>query len=162
MAAALLLLVLSCLVPQSQGGCVEDGLLDRVGAELLRRAGPDFTAHEQAAFLIHEQSGVGCVLWPSTDESARATYEGRPPENAVAIIHTHPHGWFMPSQVDRLLSIRVGLPVVVVTPSRITAVNPDGSMHDRHRLPTPGTAPAVCSFMPVVADELTAPGPAAR
>ena len=92
--------------------------------ELLAEAGYGRFATERAAFLIAESDG-GLTLAPwDVRGYHRASYRGGVPERAIAIVHTHPAHLPQPSAQDRAEAKRLGLPVVVVTPSGVQVAMP--------------------------------------
>ena len=93
-------------------------------ADLLAEAGYGRFATERAAFLIAESDG-GLTLAPwEVRGYHRASYRGIVPERAIAIVHTHPAHLPQPSTHDRAEARRLGLPVVVVTPSGVEVAMP--------------------------------------
>ena len=93
-------------------------------ADLLAEAGYGRFATERAAFLIAESDG-GLTLAPwEVRGYHRASYRGVVPERAIAIVHTHPAHLPQPSTHDRAEARRLGLPVVVVTPSGVEVAMP--------------------------------------
>jgi len=95
---------------------------------MLASGGWGRLAREQAAFLIRERNdALSLEPWP--DGGFRhASFRGRVPERAVAILHTHPREEPEPSAHDRAEAKRVGLPVVVITPDAVIAAMPDGTI----------------------------------
>ena len=92
------------------------------------------TETEEAAFLIESDKGLTLRRWQSKDPF-RASYTGRIPQGAIAIVHTHPYWSAEPSQQDRSEARRIGLPIIVVTRDVTIAANPDGTLT---RLPQRG------------------------
>jgi hypothetical protein len=94
---------------------------------LLEEGGYGRLEREKAAFLIEEKKGTLTLQpWPA-GAHRRASFRGRIPERAVAILHTHPRGEPKPSANDRAEARRLGMPVVVITPEAVIAAMPDGS-----------------------------------
>lgn len=88
--------------------------------ELLREAGWGTKKTERAAFVVRAADGaISFVTWPTPTESYRADYLGQIPSDAVAIIHTHPNDVPQPSDGDSMTATRTGLPVYVLTRTRI-------------------------------------------
>jgi proteasome lid subunit RPN8/RPN11 len=82
---------------------------------------------ERAAFLVRTKSGaLRAVDWQSGTQT-EATYTGRIPQNAIAVMHTHPVVAPNPSKRDVAEAQRIGLPIVVITADQITVANPDGT-----------------------------------
>lgn len=89
--------------------------------ELLADAQYGRSRREHAAFVVRGADGTLALdRWPFEAESARATFRGAVPAGTVAIIHTHPNDLEYPSEGDQRLAGRMGLPVYVVTRSRIS------------------------------------------
>ena len=93
-------------------------------ADLLADAGYGRLTTERAAFLIAEADG-GLTLAPwELRGYHRASYRGVVPERTIAIVHTHPAHLPKPSAHDRAEARRLGMPVVVVTPSGVEVAMP--------------------------------------
>jgi proteasome lid subunit RPN8/RPN11 len=89
--------------------------------QLLESAQFGRSRREHAAFIVRRADGAHELeRWPYEAESHRASYEGSLPAGTVAIIHTHPNELELPSEGDRRLASRSGLPVYVVTRTRIS------------------------------------------
>jgi hypothetical protein len=89
--------------------------------ELLRTANYGQSSKERSAFLVLDANGeLQMVMWPWEAESMRASYRGAIPAGTVAIVHTHPNALPNPSPGDAALSIRLELPIYVLTRSSIT------------------------------------------
>lgn len=89
-------------------------------AKLLELGGHGRRSDERAAFLTWEGEGrIGCVVWPRTNQHRMATFQGKWPENTVAVAHTHPRSRPEPSVQDREEARRIGIPIFVVTPERV-------------------------------------------
>ena len=92
---------------------------------LLAEGGYGQREYERAAFLIRERDG-SLTLEPWPDRGYRhATFRGRVPARAIAILHTHPKAEPEPSARDRAEAERLGIAVVVITPSGVVAAVPD-------------------------------------
>lgn len=95
-------------------------------AFLLEEGGYGRLEREKAAFLIAEDGGTLTLEpWPS-GAHRRASFRGRIPDRAIAVLHTHPRGEPRPSANDRAQARRLGMPVVVITPEAVVAAMPDG------------------------------------
>jgi hypothetical protein len=96
---------------------------------LLEAAGYGRMPFERGAFLIREDDGtLTMAMWPHAG-FARAEWRGGIPRGTIAVVHTHPIGMSArPSAHDVAQAKRLALPVLVVTPSRVTAAYPDGSI----------------------------------
>jgi hypothetical protein len=83
---------------------------------------------ERAAFLITEADGT-LTLQPWPRGGVRhATFRGSIPLRTIAIVHTHPRRDPRPSAQDRAEARRLGIAVVVVTPSGVIAALPEGGV----------------------------------
>jgi len=86
-------------------------LLDKATAERF---------HEQGAFVVRTPEGLPYfVTWPAGEDKDHLRWEGRFPEGAIAIVHTHPPWMREPSKLDVRAARRTKLPVYVITPSGI-------------------------------------------
>jgi JAB domain-containing protein similar to deubiquitination enzymes len=85
---------------------------------------------ERAAFLkLNERGTFDCQLWPPPFAIHRADWFGTTPDRTVAVIHSHPVGSPDPSEHDRQEAIRLGVPMIVVTPEAISMALPrDGAI----------------------------------
>jgi hypothetical protein len=97
--------------------------------QLLAAAGYGRMPFERGAFLIREDDGtLTLAIWPHAG-FARAEWRGGIPRGTIALVHTHPIGMSArPSARDVAEAKRLALPVLVVTPSGVTAAYPDGSI----------------------------------
>lgn len=87
--------------------------------ELVRLGGYGRRHDERAAFLVDRNGRLECVPWPSRNEFQAASWGSRWPEGVVAIAHTHPRQFPLPSAHDHLEARRLQMPVIVVTPGRL-------------------------------------------
>jgi JAB domain-containing protein similar to deubiquitination enzymes len=85
---------------------------------------------ERAAFLkINGRGTFDCQVWPAPFAIHRAEWLGATPDGTVAVIHSHPVGSPDPSEHDRQEAIRLGVPMIVVTPEALTMALPrDGAI----------------------------------
>ena len=60
---------------------------------------------------------------PRADEVPRPVRS----EGVISVVHTHPGKDFHPSYQDSREAIRIGLPIVVVTPIALSVAWPDGT-----------------------------------
>lgn len=98
--------------------------------ELLESARFGRDPKEHAAFVVIDDGGqLQLSRWPWGAESMRATYRGKIPGRARAIIHTHPHDLPNPSPGDIALARKLGLAVYVITRTSVTLT--DGSRTTR-------------------------------
>jgi len=80
-----------------------------------------FARTEEAMFIVRGADGaVSFVRWPDAGLHQRAQWIGRFPRGTVAIAHTHPNWIPEPSAVDTRLAAKTGIPVYVVTRTRIS------------------------------------------
>jgi len=80
---------------------------------------------ERAAFLTLESDGsLGMLWWPPCREKRRAEFRGKVPDNAVAVVHTHPPRSPRGSQLDAREARRLNLPFYVLTRTSIYRVEP--------------------------------------
>lgn len=87
-------------------------------------------ASEWAGFLVRKADGrVHVVVWPA-GEDLKASYKGPIPAGCVAVMHTHPPRAPHPSRRDLAEAVRIRLPIVVVTPERVTVARPDGTSEE--------------------------------
>ena len=117
----LLVIALCVVVPvplSAEGPCDSDFF--RNAWLLLKDAKWGTTPFEEAAFAVYGADGrTEFVRWPATSELLRATFVGSVPPGAFAVVHTHPNSKPVPSDDDRDVSKRLGMPVYVVTRGRI-------------------------------------------
>ena len=91
--------------------------------ELLAGSGYGQREHEVAAFLIRERDGsLTLEPWPGGG-FRHATFRGAIPARTIAILHTHPADSPGPSARDHREAVRLGLPVVVISPAGIVAAS---------------------------------------
>lgn len=85
-------------------------------------------ANERAAFIVRRPSdgSLTLVMWHAGD-AAEASWSGRIPAGTIAIAHTHPPSTPDPSRKDVQESARLRIPIVVITPRRVTIVEIDGT-----------------------------------
>src|SRR5947209_1109703 len=89
-------------------GCFRD-LLHKSGWGL---AGPA----ERAAFVVEQSDGsIQCQEWPAMNIYHGDLFHGVPPQNTIAIVHTHPAAYPLPSEHDNDEATRLGLPIYTVT-----------------------------------------------
>src|SRR5712692_1647153 len=72
--------------------------------------------YERAAFIVEQSDGsFTCQEWPSLHSYLSESFRGTLPAHTVAIAHTHPVQYPMPSEQDKLEATRIGLPIYVIT-----------------------------------------------
>jgi proteasome lid subunit RPN8/RPN11 len=97
-------------------------------AEVFEKGGFGMRQSERAAFIVADESGgYQCVAWPFDNGFREQRFSGRIPKGTVAIVHTHPHQYPFPSDDDRETALRFSLPVIVLTPHKITLVTARGT-----------------------------------
>jgi len=80
-----------------------------------------FARTEEAMFIVRGPGGaVTFVRWPGSGLHHQARWIGRFPPGTIAIVHTHPNWVPEPSAIDTRLAARIGIPVYVVTRTRIS------------------------------------------
>ena len=87
---------------------------------LLAEARYGQSTREHAAFVVLDERGYSFVAWPYGGSEYAAHYKGTIPEHTVAIIHTHPNAYPMPSAEDETAAQRLGIPVYVITRTMIS------------------------------------------
>lgn len=68
------------------------------------------------------------VTWPPGEEGDKLRWHRRFPKGTVAIVHTHPAWVKEPSRLDVRAARRSGIPVYVVTKTRISKTTGDVSV----------------------------------
>ena len=83
--------------------------------------------HERAAFLtLNDDGSFGCKMWPPTFTWRRTSWNGRIPDNTIAVIHTHPTDMPQPSRHDFVEARRIQAPVIVVSGRTLMMAMPRG------------------------------------
>jgi len=94
-------------------------------AALAIQGGQQADNREVAAFLVREANGsITFRVWPHTARTRSETYHGPTPAGTVAIAHTHPFCAPQPSRGDIPQSVRLGLPIYVITYWELSVVDP--------------------------------------
>lgn len=85
--------------------------------EILRKSGWGLAGpYERAAFVIEQSDGsIACAEWPSMHTYHAEEFRGDVPEHTIAIAHTHPAEYPLPSQHDYDEATRLGIPVYTIT-----------------------------------------------
>lgn len=100
-------------------------------AGVLRAASFGLTDLERAAFIVRGTDGVlRSEPWPATDGKHAESFRGVMPVGTVAIVHTHPVEWPMPSQHDIEEATRLRIPIYVVTLQNVYRATPDSRWPD--------------------------------
>src|SRR5215208_6235035 len=80
---------------------------------------------ERAAFLLIDETGrFDCHVWPADFQFHKAQWRGRTPDGTAALIHSHPQNFPDPSLQDIMEAMRLGVPVIVVTPAATAMAMP--------------------------------------
>jgi hypothetical protein len=88
--------------------------------QMFERARYGHADIEQAAFVVVAPDGsLALRRWPASAKPHQSRWNGPPPLDAIAIVHTHPNAWPYPSARDHLTAAETRLAVYVITRSRI-------------------------------------------
>jgi hypothetical protein len=123
--ASLLLAILSTM---SQSDRVFGSPAGRAySRELLRASGFGLADRsERAAFIVDPGDGaLQCLAWPALHQNLEARYEGPIPAGTIAIIHTHPVAFPLPSGQDKEEASRLGLPIYVLSLTGVSKALPE-------------------------------------
>jgi JAB domain-containing protein similar to deubiquitination enzymes len=100
----------------------EDEIFDTVDGhacfrELLHKSGWGLAGPtERAAFVVEQGDGsIQCQEWPVMNIYHGDLFHGVPPEHTIAIVHTHPAAYPLPSEQDNDEATRLGIPIYTVT-----------------------------------------------
>lgn len=110
-----------------------DAIFDAVAgpvffADVLRAAKLGITPLESAAFIEQRDDGsLVCELWPASHADHEASFHGAIPPGTVAIVHTHPMDWPLPSTHDTQEAARLRIPIYVLTLRDVYKVVPHSS-----------------------------------
>jgi hypothetical protein len=75
-------------------------------------AGP----YERAEFILQQDDGsLTCQEWPSIHSYLGEQFHGVVPPHTIAIAHTHPAQFPLPSEHDNDEAVRLGLPVYTIS-----------------------------------------------
>ncbi|MGZ5446290.1 MAG: Mov34/MPN/PAD-1 family protein [Thermoanaerobaculia bacterium] len=96
--------------------------------QLLAEGGYGRFERERAAFLIREADGTLTLEPWMHGDFRHASFRGAIPSRTIAILHTHPANLPRPSARDRAEARRLGIAVVVITPSGAIAAMADGTV----------------------------------
>ena len=95
---------------------------------LLAEARYGFSENEEAAFIVRDRAGhVTFVRWPKSAGRYHARWAGAFPKGTIAIVHTHPNFTPEPSLLDERAAQRNGVPVYVLTRTKITRTTGDAT-----------------------------------
>ena len=100
-----------------------DGVLTHFWT-LLAKARYGQSTREHAAFVVFDEGSYSFVAWPYGASEYAARYKGSIPEHTVAIIHTHPNAYPMPSAEDETVAQKTGIPIYVLTRTMISRTGP--------------------------------------
>lgn len=108
----------------------------RLARELMLHRPPS-QACEVAAFVVRESSGVvGLRKWPLAG-CREAHWLGPVPDDAIAVLHTHPVREPRPSLLDMEEAVRTAMPFVSVTPVELCMADVNGVVACRDLAATP-------------------------
>lgn len=79
---------------------------------------------ERAAFLTLDGGRYSCLLWPMYNGFRKEVFKGPIPPHTIAIVHTHPNRMEGASLGDRETAMQTGLPLITITWSTISIVDP--------------------------------------
>jgi hypothetical protein len=86
-----------------------------------------FSETEEAAFVIRDAEGlISFVRWPPAGVKQQARWPGAFPAGTIAIVHTHPNRIPNPSALDERAARRKGIPIYVLTRTKITRTTGGG------------------------------------
>ena len=133
MRTAAIAMAMALLITAARSECAEitcDAVVVRDAWDLLKLARYGRSDRERAAFVMQDAAGRHSFrAWHDQHKLLSATYFGVLPRDAVAIIHTHPNGSPYPSDGDEQVALRTGLPVYVLTRTRICRTTGHGVEH---------------------------------
>jgi len=130
MKRAILLLFLVSIPLYASDNVFDSAIGHACFRELLRKsswglAGP----YERAAFVVEQTDGsIQCVEWPAMHISHSEIFRGQIPERTVAIAHTHPVEYPLPSPNDQDEATRLGIAIYTITIRAVYKTLP----HDLH------------------------------
>ena len=125
----LMLFALSAAAPSDMTSCelADHPAVRGIFWHLLGQSRYGFDNGESALFVVRNESGgYSFVSWPNAGEPNCARWQGAFPRGTVAIAHTHPNWLPSPSSVDATTAVRCGIPVYVITRTRVTRT--DGAL----------------------------------
>src|SRR5436190_8255978 len=93
---------------------------------LLRKSAYGQLGEERAGFLVIDGGRFHLEMWPPSHQFHAESWHGVIPNGTVAVIHTHPPSQPMPSMQDRGEAERVGIPMLVITPTSVSLATEDG------------------------------------
>jgi Prokaryotic homologs of the JAB domain len=100
--------------------------------ELLHKSGWGLAGPtERAAFIIEQNDGsIECQEWPVMNIYHGDLFHGVAPDHTIAIVHTHPAAYPLPSEHDSDEATRLGLPIYTVSIRAVyKSVPNDPSLH---------------------------------
>lgn len=85
--------------------------------ELLRKSGWGLAGpYERAAFVVEQSDGsIACEEWPSLHSYHSEEFHGMVPPHTIAIAHTHPAEYPLPSPHDDDEATRLGIAIYTIT-----------------------------------------------
>jgi hypothetical protein len=111
----------------------DEGIQDCIWCIYTKAGFGHSNAEESLWVTCAEGEGFGCIVWPSTKEAgtsriSQTTWQGATPQDACALIHTHPRKKTpKPSDCencDVYQAHRLGMPIYSVHPSGIWKYDP--------------------------------------
>lgn len=107
-----------------------DAFLHASFVRVLETAGRGLTPTEEAAWVVVGPGGRSALVpWPRSSRHRGQSWGRRPPEGAVALLHTHPaDGNPRPSERDRRAARLLGLPVYTISVWGVFRADPDGAV----------------------------------
>jgi proteasome lid subunit RPN8/RPN11 len=88
---------------------------------MLAEARYGYSETEEAAFVVRDTDGrLTFVRWPEPGAQHQARWPGAFPAGTIAIVHTHPNHTPRPSRLDERAARRRGIPIYVLTRTKIT------------------------------------------
>ena len=117
MRRALPLLLFIALPLAAADNVYQSATAHRCFVELLRKSGWGMAGpFERAAFITEQPDGtLACQEWPSIHAYHSEQFHGGVPPQAIAIVHTHPVQFPMPSEQDFEEATRLAVPIYTIT-----------------------------------------------
>lgn len=123
------LLLLIALPVAAADNVYDSATAHRCLVEILRKSawgigGPS----ERAAFIVEQNDGtLGCQEWPSMHTYHSEQFRGAMPPQVIAIVHTHPVQFPMPSGQDNEEATHLGIPIYTITIRGVYKSEPGGT-----------------------------------
>ena len=118
---------LAAIDPLGLDAVTDDPNVRRCLCELWRDSMYGNDNRERAAWVINNGGTRNCIRWPWSAQNRQEQWEGPPPPNAEAIVHTHPTSGVdpKPGGGDQDASDQTGLPNYVCSRSGIWKAKPN-------------------------------------